>query len=167
MRLEIGLESDMVAKWLKVCVAGDKTAVVVVASYPVRFKALVCDNQGERSREGASPVYHVSTRWHAQTHSERPSFKGLAKQQRTVLPNIYLFLPQWSKRLCLNHFSWLLDNVEWCWMSNIQFVTQTSRNLFVIFFNKCCIKRCVTVLPGPNWDERRRCAELSLRSVWT
>ena len=43
IRMEIGLVSDIVEKWLEVCVIEDKTAVVVVASYrsisrnPVRF----------------------------------------------------------------------------------------------------------------------------------
>ena len=47
IRMEIGHESNIVEKRLKVYVIGDKTPAVVVASYcsvsrnPVRFKALI------------------------------------------------------------------------------------------------------------------------------
>ena len=41
-----------------------------------------------------------------------------------------------ARRLCLNHCSWLLDDVKWCWMWNIQFVCHAiSRNLCYFFIN--------------------------------
>ena len=49
------VESDMVKKWLKVCVVEDKTVVVVVALYcsvsrnSIRFKALSCSDCSERT----------------------------------------------------------------------------------------------------------------------
>ena len=55
VRLEIGFESDMVKKWLKVCVVEDKIVVIVVALYcsvsrnSIRFKALSCSDCSKRT----------------------------------------------------------------------------------------------------------------------
>ena len=43
---------------------------------------------------------------------------------------IYLFLRQWSK----TSKSWFLDDVEWCCMSNIQFVCQANKQKSLCYF---------------------------------
>ena len=61
--------------------------------------------------------------------------KGLAKPQRNVLSNIYLFLLQRSKTP-LPESMFLV--VGWCWMWNIQFVCHANKHKFLLFlFNKC------------------------------
>ena len=66
--MEIGPESDIVEKWLKVCMIEDEAAVVVVASYrsisrkPVRFKALAVTSDVLFRSESKGSGFHANKR---------------------------------------------------------------------------------------------------------
>ena len=63
------------------------------------------------------------------------AFKGaFVKLECNIPSNIYLFLPQWRKRLCLSHCYRLQDDVEWCWMCNIQFVCHANKRKSLCYF---------------------------------